>query len=187
MKIPGIIIGTFALGASASVAGACDSAGCGTCPPAFFESMGNWLALAGAAIVGTVLFKKDWRSSVAKLGVVLMMLTFASSALAENKVTGDKGTAPMKVKVSELLEKPDQYVGKQVTVTARLADICTDDGCLTLKDKFDVIEGKPPGSGFKKNPKVGSTLNVTGVVGMKVKGTEKDVWIDVSKFEEAKK
>ena len=86
-----------------------------------------------------------------------------------------------------MLAKPDSYAGKEVTVKARLADVCASDGCLTLKDKFDVIEGKPPAEGFKKTPKAGAMLNVTGTVTVKGEGQKKEVAIAVKTFEEVKK
>jgi hypothetical protein len=65
--------------------------------------------------------------------------------------------------------------------------MCASDGCLTLKDKLDVIEGKPPAQGFKKTPKAGALLNVTGTVKVRGEGEKKEVAIAVKEFEEAKK
>lgn len=111
-------------------------------------------------------------------------LAFASGSVAADE---KKPATPAKVTIAELLAKPDAYAGKQVIVQARLAGICAGDGCLTLKDKLDVIEGLPPTEGFKKNPKVGTTLSVTGTVKVKGEGDKKEVAIAVKSFEEAKK
>lgn len=121
------------------------------------------------------------------IAALAFLLAFAGNSFAADKKAADTNVTPAKVTISELLAKPGTYAGKQVTVKARLADICTADGCLTLKDKFDVIEGKPPTEGFKKTPKVGSTLNVTGTVTVKGEGEKKEVAIAVKNFEEVKK
>ncbi len=90
-----------------------------------------------------------------------LLLAFAGSSFAADT------NAPSKVTIAELLVKPERYAGKEVSVKAGLADVCASDGCLTLKDKFDMIEGKPPAEGFKKTPKAGAMLNVTGTVTVK--------------------
>jgi len=115
-------------------------------------------------------------------------LTLASAGFAaDEKKPADANSKPIKATIAEILAKPDTYAGKEVTVQARLASVCAGDGCLTLKDKLDVIEGKPPVQGFKKTPKAGSLLNVTGTVKVKGEGERKEVAIAVKEFEEAKK
>lgn len=120
------------------------------------------------------------------VAALALLLAFTGASFADDKKTSETN-APAKVTIADLLAKPDAYAGKEVTVKARLAGVCADDGCLTLKDKFDVIEGKPPTEGFKKNPKVGSTLSVTGTVKVKGEGKKKEVAIAVKSFEEVKK
>lgn len=112
----------------------------------------------------------------------LAVIGFAESDQASKAADGK----PIKVTIGELLAKPDAYKGKQVVVQARLAGTCSSDGCLTLKDKTDVIEGIPPDGGFKKDPKPGSTINVTGIVKVKGEGKEQQIAIAVEKFEEVK-
>jgi hypothetical protein len=124
------------------------------------------------------------RGAIAAL--LAFFLAFASTSFAADKAA-DTNATPAKVTIAELLAKPDAYAGKEVTVKAWLADVCAADGCLTLKDKFDVIEGKPPAEGFKKTPKTGSTLNVTGTVTVKGEGKRKEVAFTVKNFEEVKK
>jgi hypothetical protein len=185
MKTIGIVLGSLV--AATASAGACDSLDCPACGvvsnPAVYAS----LPLIGALVVGAVGFTafKKRRGGIAAL--LAFFLAFASTSFAaDNKATGTNAT-PAKITIAELLAKPDAYAGKDVTVKARLADVCAADGCLTLKDKFDVIEGKPPTEGFKKTPKVGATLNVTGTVTVKGEGQKKEVAIAVKNFEEVKK
>ena len=185
MKIIGAVLGSLvAATASASV---CDSPDCPSCQAVSNSAVFGGLALAGGLVVRRIGFKrlKAGRSGI--IGVLAFLLAFAGNAFAADKKAGDTNATPAKVTISELLAKPDAYAGKQVTVKARLADICAADGCLTLKDKFDVIEGKPPTEGFKKTPKVGSTLNVTGTVTVKGEGQKKEIAIAVKSFEEVKK
>ena len=185
MKTIGIVLGSLvAATASASV---CDSPGCPACHTVNHSIASAWPALVGALLAGAVGVKalKARRGGIAAL--LAFLLAFASSSLADDKKAADTTSAPASVTIAELLAKPDAYAGKQVTVKARLADSCTADGCMVLKDKFDVIEGKPPTEGFKKTPKVGSTLNVTGTVTVKGEGKKKEVAIAVKNFEEAKK
>ena len=121
--------------------------------------------------------------------ILTCICTVGAFAFASGSFAADekKPAEPAKVTIAELLAKPEAYADKEVTVKARLAGICAGDGCLTLKDKLDVIEGKPPTEGFKKNPKVGSTLSVTGTVKVKGEGDKKEVAIAVKSFEEVKK
>ena len=185
MKIIGVVLGSLL--AASALASVCDSPDCPACPSGNNSGVYGSLALAGALVAGSIGFKrlKAGRSGI--IAALAFLLAFAGSSFAADKKVGDTNATPAKVTISELLAKPDAYAGKQVTVKARLADICADDGCLTLKDKFDVIEGKPPTEGFKKKPKVGSTLNVTGTVTVKGEGEKKEVAIAVKHFEEAKK
>ena len=143
--------------------------------------------MAGALLVGRTGFKAFKARGGGIVALLALLLAFAGNSFAADQKAADTNAAPAKITIAELLAKPDTYAGKQVTVKARLADVCTADGCLTLKDKFDVIEGKPPTEGFKKTPKVGSTLNVTGTVTVKGEGKKKEVAIAVKSFEEAKK
>lgn len=110
-------------------------------------------------------------------------VTFA----ADEKKPANTENKPTKATIAEILAKPATYAGKEVIVQARLAGMCASDGCLALKDKLDVIEGKPPVQGFKKTPKVGALLNVTGTVKVRGEGEKKEVAIAVKEFEEAKK
>ena len=185
MKTIGVVLGSLvAATASASV---CDSPACPACHAVGNSVASAWPALMGAFLVGAVGFTalKARRGGIAAL--LAFFLAFASTSFAaDNKAAGTNAT-PAKVTIAELLAKPDAYAGKQVTVRARLAGMCADDGCLTLKDKFDVIEGVPPEGGFKKNPKVGSTLSVTGTVKVKGEGNKKEVSIVVKSFEEVRK
>jgi len=185
MKTIGVVLGSLV--AATASAGVCDSSDCPACRAASNPAVYASLPLIGALVVGAVGFTafKARRGGIAAL--LAFFLAFASSSFADDKKPADTNTAPAKVTIAELLAKPDAYAGKQVTVKARLADVCTADGCLTLKDKFDVIEGKPPTEGFKKTPKVGSTLNVTGTVTVKGEGQKKEVAIAVKNFEAVKK
>lgn len=116
------------------------------------------------------------------------VLAIANSTFgADEKKPAATASKPTKATIAEILAKPDTYAGKEVTVQARLAGMCASDGCLALKDKMDVIEGKPPAQGFKKTPKVGALLNVTGTVKVRGEGDKKEVAIAVKEFEEAKK
>lgn len=188
MKIVGLTIGSIALAATASAAGVCDSPDCAACDAASNSALYGCLALVGALVAAPFAretFKK--RSGGGIVVMLALLLAVAGNSFAAEKKAADTNAAPTKVTLSELLAKPDAYAGKQVTVKARLADVCASDGCLTLKDKFDVIEGKPPAQGFKKAPRVGTTLNVTGTVAVKGEGEKKDVSIAVTDFKEAKK
>lgn len=115
------------------------------------------------------------------------VLAAATTTFAADEKKPATTGKPAKATIAELLAKPDTYAGKEVTVKARLAGICAGDGCLTLKDGVEIIEGLPPEGGFKKNPKTGSMLSVTGVVKVKGQGEQKVVAIAVKNFEEAKK
>lgn len=121
----------------------------------------------------------------------ILALLCAVSALAVTNAAfaadEKKPAQPVKATIADVLAKPDTYAGKEVTVQARLAGMCAGDGCMTLKDKLDVIEGKPPAQGFKKTPKAGALLNVTGTVKVKGEGEKKEVAIAVKEFEEVKK
>ena len=180
MKTIGLLLGS-AIAANAT--GVCDSAECPACDAVGHSTLYAGLAIAGALVIGRAGFKAIKAQSGGIVALLVLFLAFAGNSFAADK----KAEAPTKISIAELLAKPDAYAGKQVTVKARLADICTGDGCLTLKDKFDVIEGKPPAQGFKKTPKIGSTLNVTGTVTVKGEGAKKEVAIAVKDFEEAKK
>lgn len=180
MKIIGIVLGSLvAATASASV---CDSPVCPGCEVAN-KTVAYGLAVLGAFGFGMAGFNKFKARRGGIAAILAFLFAFGGNAFAADKAAA----APAKVSIAELLAKPDAYAGKEVTVKARLADICATDGCLTLKDKFDVIEGKPPAQGFKTTPKVGSTLNVTGTVTVKGEGQKKEVAIAVKSFEEAKK
>ena len=184
MKTIGVLLGSLV--AATASAGVCDSPDCPACPAIGNSFATAWPALLGALLIGAVGYKaiKVRRSGL--VAALALLLAFAGTAFATDKKTADTN-APTKVTIAELLAKPDSYAGKEVTVKARLADVCASDGCLTLKDKFDVIEGKPPAEGFKKMPKAGAMLNVTGTVTVKGEGKKKEVAIAVKNFEEAKK
>ena len=185
MKTIGIFLGSLvAATASASV---CASPDCPACQAVSNPGVSASLPLIGALAVGAAGFTafKKRRGGIAPM--LALLLAFAGNSFADGRKAADTSAAPAKVTIAELLAKPDAYAGKEVTVKARLADACAADGCLTLKDKFAVIEGKPPTEGFKKSPKVGSTLNVTGTVTVKGEGKKKEVAIAVKSFEEAKK
>lgn len=116
------------------------------------------------------------------------VLAVANSTFgADEKKPSSADNKPTKATIAEILAKPETFAGKEVTVQARLAGVCAGDGCLTLKDKLDVIEGKPPAKGFKKTPKAGALLNVTGTVKVRGQGDNKAVAIAVTNFEEVKK
>ena len=185
MKIIGVVLGSLV--PATATAGVCDSPDCPACHAVGNSVASAWPALMGAFLVGAVGFTalKARRGGIAAM--LALLLAFAGNSFAADQKAADTNAAPAKITIAELLAKPDAYAGKQVTVKARLADVCTADGCLTLKDKFDVIEGKPPTEGFKKTPKVGSTLNVTGTVTVKGEGQKKEVAIAVKNFEEVKK
>lgn len=179
MKILGTILGSL-VAASAS-AGVCDSPDCLACPAIGNSFAAAWPALLGALLIGAVGYKAIKARRSGLVAALALLLAFVGSSFAADT------NAPTKVTIAELLAKPDSYAGKQVSVKARLADVCASDGCLTLKDKFDVIEGKPPAGGFKKTPKAGAMLNVTGTVTVKGEGQKKEVAIAVKTFEEVKK
>lgn len=187
MKTPGLIIGSLAIAATASAAGVCASPDCPACHAVGNSVASAWPVLMGALLVGAVGFTalKVRRGGITAM--LALLLAFAGNSFAADKKAAAETNAPINVTIAELLAKPDAYAGKQVTVKAQLAGMCAGDGCLTLKDKFDVIEGVPPEGGFKKNPKVGSTLNVTGTVKVKGEGNKKEVAIAVKSFEEGKK
>lgn len=185
MKTIGIVIGSLCVAAKAAA---------NVCTPDCIDCAGSPGAGPGS---GTLLFVIGilgalgvfgWTARNTRRGGMALLLAllpaFASNASAASENTSG---APAKATIAEILKQPEHYAGKEVMVTARLADICTDDGCLTLKDKFDVIEGVPPEGGFKKAPKTGSTLNVTGTVKVKGEGDRKVVVLIVKRFEEVKK
>jgi hypothetical protein len=130
---------------------------------------------------------KTLKQTLALLCAVGVLASTASAFGADEKKPAATDTKPTKATIAEILAKPDAYAGKEVIVQARLAGMCASDGCLTLKDKLDVIEGKPPAQGFKKTPKAGALLNVTGTVKVRGEGEKKEVAIAVKEFEEAKK
>lgn len=130
---------------------------------------------------------KSLKQTLALLCAVGVLATAATAFGADEKKPAATESKPTKATIAEILAKPDAYAGMEVTVQARLAGVCAGDGCLTLKDKLDVIEGKPPVQGFKKTPKVGALLNVTGTVKVRGEGDKKEVAIAVKEFEEAKK
>lgn len=185
MKILGTLLGSLV--AATASAGVCDSPDCPACPAVGNSVASAWPVLLGALLVGAAGFKAIKARRTGFVAVLALLLAFAGSSFAADKKAADTNAAPVRITIAELLAKPDAYAGKEVTVKARLADVCAADGCLTLKDKFDVIEGKPPTEGFKKTPKAGSTLNVTGTVTVKGEGQKKEVAIAVRTFEEVKK
>lgn len=130
---------------------------------------------------------KTLKQTLALLCAVGVLASTSSAFGADEKNPAATDTKPTKATIAEILAKPDAYAGKEVIVQARLAGMCASDGCLTLKDKLDVIEGKPPAQGFKKTPKTGALLNVTGTVKVRGEGEKKEVAIVVKEFEEAKK
>ncbi len=185
MKTLGIIIGSLCLAGTAA-ADVCvpDCMNCGGGGSAGFGAGGVLIALSTLGLLG--LFR--WNATRARRVGAALLLAALPAFVGTTLVAADKATAaPAKATIAEILKKPENYAGKEVMVTARLADVCTDDGCLTLKDKFDVIEGVPPEGGFKTAPKVGSTLDVTGTVKVKGEGERRVVVIAVSRFAEAKK
>ena len=184
MKTIGILLGSLV--AATASAGVCDSTDCPACQAVSNPAVYAGLPFLGALLVAAVGFKAFKARRGAGVAALLFLLAFAGNSFAaDEKKPAD--TAPAKVTIAEILAKPDAYAGKAVTVKARLVDVCVADGCLTLKDKTDVIEGKPPVGGFKKNPKPGSTLNVTGTVKVKGEGEKKEVAIAVKSFAEVKK
>lgn len=191
MKISGLIIGSFAVAATASAAVVCDSPDCSGCQTASNPTLWAVLALAGGLVVGRFGFKVFSARRAGGVGGIVaafaLLLAFAGNSFAEDKNASGTNAVPEKVTIAELLATPDAYAGKQVTVQARLAGVCAGDGCLTLKDKLDMIEGLPPAGGFKRNPKAGSVLNVTGTVKVRGSGENKAVAITVTDFEEVKK
>lgn len=184
MKTIGLLISCFA--ATSASASVCDSPACAACLATTLPPALGWLLGVGALLLGVIGFTalKTRRSRM--LPLLALFAAFATTSHAADTKTENSG-APAKATIAELLAKPEAYVGKDVVVIARLADFCTDDGCLTLKDKFDVIEGHPPASGFKKNPKTGATLAVTGTVKIKGEGERKSVSLAVTSFEEVRK
>lgn len=185
MKTIGVLLGSLV--AATASAGVCASPDCPACHAVGNSVASAWPVLMGALLVGAVGFTalKVRRGGITAM--LALLLAFAGNSFAADKKAAAATNAPINVTLAELLAKPDAYAGKQVTVKAQLAGMCAGDGCLTLKDKFDVIEGVPPEGGFKKNPKVGSTLNVTGTVKVKGEGNKKEVAIAVKSFEEVKK
>ncbi len=186
MKTLGIVIGSLCVAGTAA-AGVCPSE-CVDC-----SSGGNGAGSGGGAFILAVgalgmlgLFR--WSAQAARRGGMALLLALLPAVVSNVSAAADKTAgAPAKTTIAEILKQPEHYAGKEVVVTARLADVCTDDGCLTLKDKFDVIEGVPPDGGFKTAPKVGATLNVTGTVKVKGEGERRVVVLAVSRFEQAKK
>lgn len=181
MKLIAII--TSGLAASATAA-TCNSTLCPDCHD-LSATCFNWMALilSGAtlaSIVGIIFLKPHWKGWFTTILLCFGLATVGFSADKKEPISEAK---PAKVTIGEILAKPDAYEGKDVTVKAKIAGVCTSDGCLTLKDKFDVIEGTPPDGGFKKQPAVGSQLEVTGTVKVKDSGKEKQVSIAVKKVE----
>lgn len=187
MKIPGLILGGLVIAASASAAGVCDSPDCPACHVVGNSVASAWPVLIGAVLIGAigVAALKARRGGIAAM--LALLLAFAGSSFADERKADAATNEPTKATIADLLAKPDAYAGKEVTVQARLAGVCAGDGCLTLKDKLDVIEGKPPAEGFKKTPKAGALLNVTGTVKVRGEGDKKEVAIAVRQFEEVKK
>jgi hypothetical protein len=130
---------------------------------------------------------KSLRQTLALLCAAGVLTAATTTFAADEKKPAAPDNQPTKATIAEILAYPDAYAGKEVTVQARLADVCAGDGCLTLKDKLDMIEGEPPPQGFKKKPKVGSTLSVTGTVTVKGEGEGKHAAIAVKKLEEVKR
>lgn len=184
MKTIGLLISLFATAsASASV---CDSTACGACLATATLPSSGWLPGAGALLIGALGFAAlKLRRNATLISLVSLAAFTMPSQAAELKT--EAVTAPVKATIAELLAKPEAYAGKVVVITARLAGSCTEDGCLTLKDKFDVIEGMPPAGGFKKEPKTGATLAVTGTVKVKGEGERQSVSLAVTSFEDVKK
>ncbi len=130
---------------------------------------------------------KSLKQALALLCAAAVLTAATTTFAADEKKPAATDNKPTKATIAEILAKPDAYAGNEVTVQARLAGICASDGCLTLKDKLDVIEGKPPVQGFKKTPKAGALLNVTGTVKVRGEGDKREVAIAVKEFQEAKK
>lgn len=139
--------------------------------------------IIGTPALGVATFKRRYSGFIAMLA---MLVVCAGCSFADDK-PANTNASPEKVTLAQLYANPDAYSGKVITVQARLAGVCAGDGCLTLKDKLDMIEGLPPAGGFKKNPKAGSLLNVTGTVKVRGSGENKAVAIAVTNFEEVKK
>lgn len=130
---------------------------------------------------------KSLKQTLALLWAAGVLTAATTTFAADEQKPAATDNKPTKATIAEILAKPETYAGKEVTVQARLVGVCAGDGCLTLKDKLDVIEGKPPVQGFKKTPKAGTLLNVTGTVKVRGEGEKKEVAIAVKEFEEAKK
>ncbi|MBL9188327.1 MAG: hypothetical protein JNK23_12655 [Opitutaceae bacterium] len=184
MKTIGLLISCFA--AASAPASVCDSLVCTACVATTLPPASGWLLGIGALLFGVIGFTVFKTRRRGMLPLLTLFAALANTSNAADTKTENTGT-PVKATIAELLAKPEAYAGKDVVVIARLADFCTDDGCLTLKDKFDVIEGHPPARGFKKTPKTGATLAVTGTVKVKGEGERKSVSLAVTSFEEVKK
>lgn len=130
---------------------------------------------------------KTLKQILAPLCTVSALAVAAITFAADDKNPAGSDNQSTKATIAELLATPDAYAGKQVIVQARLVGVCSGDGCLTLKDKLDLIEGLPPAGGFKNNPKTGSLLNVTGTVKVRGEGEHKVVVLAVKNIEEVKK
>ena len=95
--------------------------------------------------------------------------------------------SPLRATIGELTSRSAEFLGRKVIVKARVTGSCAGDGCLLLKDGFEVMEGVPPADGFKSVPKTGTTLDVTGTVQVRGTGESRQVMLLVASFEEVKK
>ena len=144
MKIPGLIIGSLVLAATASAAGICDSPDCPACHAASNSTLWSGLALVGGLVVGGFGFKRFKARSGGIIAALALMLAFAGNSFAADKQFGVAiPTNAPKVTLAELLAKPDAYAGKDVVVEGQFAGACGD-GDFFFKDKFDLIEADPP-------------------------------------------
>lgn len=94
---------------------------------------------------------------------------------------------PLRATIGELTSRSAEFVGRKVIVKARLTGSCAGDGCLLLKDGFEVMEGVPPAEGFTSVPKAGTTLDVIGTVQVRGTGESRQVMLLVASFGEVKK
>ena len=84
-------------------------------------------------------------STLIILTTILMLQAGNGDDKDKGKVYGKGVTLTDTVKISELLETPQKYVGKKVLVTGKIVDVCPKRGCwieLASDKKFQTIRIK---------------------------------------------
>lgn len=70
--------------------------------------------------------------------ITILALSISNGYSADGKKYGKKITLKDKTKVSEILEKPESYLGKSVLINGTIVDVCSKRGCW-----IEVASDKP--------------------------------------------